>query len=38
VLSNTDLYGFVQVPVYRYVTGVQLTARWAGLVGISTRF
>jgi hypothetical protein len=38
VLANTNLYGYVQVPIYRYVTGVQLTARWAGLVGVSTRF
>lgn len=38
VLANTSIYGFVQVPIYRYVNGVQLTARWAALVGISTRF
>jgi hypothetical protein len=38
VLSNTNVYGFVQVPIYRYVNGVQLTAHWAALVGVSTRF
>jgi hypothetical protein len=38
VLSNTNLYGFVQVTIYRHVTGIQLTARWAGLIGINTRF
>jgi hypothetical protein len=38
VLTNTNLYGYMQVPIYRYANGVQLTARWAGLVGVSTRF
>ena len=38
VLDNVSLYGFVQVPVYQYVSGVQLVADWAALVGISTRF
>jgi hypothetical protein len=38
VLDNTHLYGYVQVPIYQYVNGVQLTAKWAGLVGISTNF
>lgn len=38
VTPSTNLYGFVQVPIYRYVSGVQLTASWAALAGISTRF
>ncbi|MBX6367201.1 MAG: hypothetical protein IRZ04_04425 [Rhodospirillales bacterium] len=38
VLDNVNLYGFVQVPVYQYVSGVQLVADWAGVVGVSTRF
>jgi hypothetical protein len=38
VLDNTNLYGFVQVPVYRYLNGVQLTANWAALAGVTTRF
>lgn len=36
--SDTQLYGFVQVPLYQYVNGVQLTADWSLLAGISTRF
>ncbi|MGE0260803.1 MAG: hypothetical protein AB7H71_06615 [Alphaproteobacteria bacterium] len=38
VFTNTDVYGFVQVPLYRYVNGVQLTANWSVVVGVSTRF
>ncbi len=38
VFTKTDLYGFVQVPLYRYVNGVQLTANWSVVVGVSTRF
>jgi hypothetical protein len=33
-----EIYGFVQVPVYRYVNGVQLTASRAYVMGITTRF
>jgi hypothetical protein len=33
-----EIYGFVQVPVYRYVNGVQLTANRAYVMGITTRF
>ena len=36
--KNFQLYGFVQLPVYQYVNGVQLTADWAAMAGISTRF
>jgi hypothetical protein len=27
-----------QLPIYRYVNGVQLTADWSGTVGISVQF
>jgi len=33
-----QLYGFVQLPLYQYVNGVQLTADWAVAAGISARF
>jgi hypothetical protein len=36
--KNVQLYGFVQLPLYQYVNGVQLTADWAAVAGISTRF
>ena len=35
---DTQLYGFVQVPVYQYVNGVQLTADWSLVAGFATRF
>jgi len=35
---NTQLYGFVQMPVYTYVNGVQLTTGTSLSVGISQRF
>lgn len=35
---DTQLYGFVQVPVYQYVNGVQLTADWSLVAGLATRF
>jgi hypothetical protein len=31
-------YGFVQLPIYQYVNGVQLTAKWSGTVGFSAQF
>jgi len=34
----THLYGFVQVPVYQHVNGVQLVPRWSALVGVNTLF
>ncbi|MFO1397608.1 MAG: hypothetical protein U1F48_11155 [Burkholderiales bacterium] len=34
----TQLYGFVSVPVYQDVNGVQLTARWSLAAGISVQF
>lgn len=36
--KNLQLYGFVQLPLYQYVNGVQLTADWALVAGISMRF
>jgi len=31
-------YGFVQLPIYQRVNGVQLTASWAASFGITTSF
>ena len=36
--ANTQLYAFLQAPLYQYVNGVQLTARRALVLGASTRF
>jgi hypothetical protein len=36
--KNFQIYGFVQLPIYQYVNGVQLTADWAAVAGISARF
>jgi hypothetical protein len=33
--TNTQLYGFVQLPLYQYVNGTQLTADWAAVAGFS---
>lgn len=33
-----QVYGFVAVPVYRNVNGVQLTANWSAAVGVSMQF
>lgn len=35
---NAQVYGFLQLPLYQHVNGVQLTADWAAVVGVSTRF
>ena len=35
---STQLYSFVQLPVYQYVNGVQLTADWSVVAGLATRF
>ena len=32
-----QLYGFVQLPLYQYVNGTQLTADWSAVAGISWR-
>lgn len=36
--KSAQLYAFVQVPVYQSVNGVQLTAGWSALAGVSWRF
>jgi hypothetical protein len=36
--DSMRVYGFVQLPLYQHVNGVQLTASKALVVGISTRF
>ena len=33
-----QIYGFVQLPLYQYVNGVQLTADWSALIGVSVKF
>jgi hypothetical protein len=38
VSRDTRAYGFAQLPVYRYVNGTQLTARWSLVAGISHAF
>jgi hypothetical protein len=36
--SDSQVYGFLQLPIYRYVNGVQLSADWALVAGITVRF
>ena len=36
--QSLQAYGFVQLPLYQYVNGVQLTADWAVAAGLSWRF
>ena len=36
--AKTQLYGFVQLPLYQEVNGVQLTADWSIAAGLSHRF
>jgi hypothetical protein len=38
VSRDAQLYAFVQAPVYQSVNGVQLTAAWSALAGVSFRF
>ena len=38
ITKDLQLYGFVQLPVYQKVNGVQLVADYALVVGLSTRF
>jgi len=38
ILSGTQLYGFLQKPIYQYVNGAQLTANWSAAFGVSTQF
>lgn len=36
--QSTRVYGFVQLPIYRYVNGIQLSANWAFVAGFTMRF
>ncbi|MFM9834485.1 MAG: transporter [Methylophilaceae bacterium] len=36
--EGTQIYGFVQKPIYQYVNGAQLTSDWSVAVGLSTHF
>src|SRR2546423_4176720 len=36
--EKLQVYGFLQLPLYQYVNGVQLSADWAIVAGVSTRF
>jgi hypothetical protein len=38
VSKGAQLYAFLQVPLYQAVNGVQLTAGWSALAGVSWRF
>lgn len=38
IMSGTQLYGFLQKPIYQYVNGAQLTADWSAAFGVSTQF
>ena len=36
--EKLQVYGFLQLPLYQYVNGVQLTADWSVVAGVSTQF
>jgi hypothetical protein len=38
IARRTQVYAFVQKPVYQYVNGVQITPDWSFLAGLSSRF
>ena len=38
ITRDAQVYAFVQVPLYQSVNGVQLTADWSALAGVSMRF
>jgi hypothetical protein len=38
IATDTNVYGLVQVPLYQYVNGEQLTANYSGTIGINHRF
>jgi hypothetical protein len=38
VTRNVQVFGIVQLPVYQYVNGVQLTADWGATAGVGFRF
>jgi hypothetical protein len=35
---DSQLYSFVQLPIYRYYNGIQLSVDWAFVAGFTTRF
>lgn len=35
---DTQVYGFLQLPIHQHVNGVQLTSDWAAVAGVSLRF
>lgn len=36
--AEWQIYGYAQVPLYQYVQGIQLTSKWAAIVGVTRRF
>jgi hypothetical protein len=38
ITPNVQTYGFVQLPVYRYLNGTQLSADWAAVIGLTLQF
>ena len=38
ITHDAELYGFLQLPIYRYVNGIQLSASRAWVFGVTTRF
>ena len=38
VARNVQLFAIVQLPLYQYVNGVQLTANWGATAGVGVRF
>lgn len=36
--KNSMLYGYVQIPLYQHVNGIQLTEKWSAVSGVSFRF
>ena len=36
--QSTQVYGFVQKPIYQYMNGAQLTPDWSAALGINTAF
>ena len=38
VTRDVRFYGFVQVPVYQYINGVQLGTRTGAVLGLNARF
>jgi len=38
VTHDVQVYGFLQLPVYRYVNGTQLSANWSLVAGMTMRF